>query len=124
MFEQGVQDAVELLLVTDEPASELEELLTEVADQSEHVSYRRMSGSEARAAGLDASLMPVVLLGGGDSGYSRARFLGIPAGHEFGVLIQDIIDLSQQQIQLTEETKRFLDGLQEDLHLMVFTTPT
>lgn len=124
MFAQGVETPVEMLLVADESAGELHDLLSEVANQSDKLRFRHLSGADARGEGLNASLTPVVLLKREDGEYSRARFLGIPAGHEFGVLIQDIIDLSQGTIQLTAETKAFLDGLEEELHLMVFTTPT
>lgn len=124
MFTQGVETPVELLLVADEPAGELHDLLSEVADQSDKLRFRHLSGVDARGEGLNTTHTPVVLLKPDAGEYSRARFLGIPSGHEFGVLIQDIIDLSQGTIHLSDETKAFLDGLQEDLHLMVFTTPT
>ena len=53
-----------------------------------------------------------------------ARFLGVVAGHEFSTLIQDILDLSTNTIELSDETKEILSGLEEDVHLQVFVTPT
>jgi alkyl hydroperoxide reductase subunit AhpF len=119
----GLSQPVELVLVDEGGSSELDTLLREVEDLSAHVTYRRAPATEAVQYGLDESLLPAIALGG-PQGYSRARFTGAPAGHEFGVLIQDIIDLSNEQIELSDSTKRYLDGLTEDVHLQVFTTPT
>ena len=52
------------------------------------------------------------------------RFFGLPAGYEFSTFIQDVIDLSTGNIQLSEETQTFLRGLEQDVHLQVFVTPT
>ncbi len=119
----GLKDPVELVLVDDGSDSELHTLLDEVQALSDSVRYRRASASQASEFGLDQDLLPAIALGG-PHGYSRARFVGAPAGHEFGVLIQDILDVSQERIELSEATKRYLEGLTEDVHLQVFTTPT
>jgi alkyl hydroperoxide reductase subunit AhpF len=66
--------------------------------------------------------VPTALVGAGTT--RPARFIGVVAGYEFSTLIQDIIDLSTDTIELTDETKAELAGLAEDLHLQVFVTPT
>ncbi len=119
----GLSQPVELVLVDEGGSSELDTLLQEVVELSDQVRYRRAPAAEASTYGLDPDLLPAIALAG-PQGYSRARFAGAPAGHEFGVLIQDIIDLSNEQIELSEATKRYLDGLTQDVHLQVFTTPT
>ena len=53
-----------------------------------------------------------------------ARFFGVIAGYEFSTLIQDIIDLSKGDIQLSEETQQVLRDLRDDVHIQVFVTPT
>lgn len=52
------------------------------------------------------------------------KFYGIPAGYEFGVLIEAIKMVSSGETSLNAETKSFLDSLQKDIHLQVFVTPT
>jgi glutaredoxin-like protein len=52
------------------------------------------------------------------------RYKGIPAGHEFTSLINDILLVSQRSSNLSDETKAFLRGLDQPVHLMVFVTPT
>ncbi len=52
------------------------------------------------------------------------RYYGVPAGSEFGALINDLLMVSKRQSGLSAETLAFLAGLKEPVHLMVFSTPT
>jgi alkyl hydroperoxide reductase subunit AhpF len=52
------------------------------------------------------------------------RYAGIPSGHEFSSLIQDLILVSGRDSGLSEQTREYLAGLKEPVHLQVFVTPT
>lgn len=52
------------------------------------------------------------------------RYLGIPSGHEFSSLIQDIRIVSSRDSGLNEQTRDFLAELTEPVLLQVFVTPT
>lgn len=52
------------------------------------------------------------------------RYKGIPAGHEFTSLVNDLVLISQRESNLNEETRKFLSELKEPVHLQVFVTPT
>ena len=52
------------------------------------------------------------------------RYAGIPSGHEFTSLIQDILLVSGRDSGLTQETRDFLKELTESVLLQVFVTPT
>jgi alkyl hydroperoxide reductase subunit AhpF len=52
------------------------------------------------------------------------RYYGVPAGSEFGALINDLLTVSKRESGLSEETLSFLAGLKEPVHLMIFSTPT
>ena len=52
------------------------------------------------------------------------RYAGIPAGHEFTSLIQDILLVSSRDSGLKSQTRQFLKGLDQPLLLQVFSTPT
>lgn len=52
------------------------------------------------------------------------RFYGIPGGYEFGSLVEAIKLVSTGETMLSDEGKKFLDGLKKDVHLQVFVTPT
>jgi hypothetical protein len=57
-------------------------------------------------------------------GQGAIRFLGLPAGYEFSTLIADIVDLSTGSVALSDATQAELRGLDQELHLQVFVTPT
>jgi hypothetical protein len=61
---------------------------------------------------------------GESTGQGAVRFLGLPAGYEFSTLIADIVDLSTANVSLSETTQAELRGLEQDLHVQVFVTPT
>jgi len=52
------------------------------------------------------------------------QFSGIPSGHEFSTLINDIVIASKRESGLNEKTRAFLKNLDKPLHLQVFVTPT
>jgi len=52
------------------------------------------------------------------------RYLGIPAGHEFTTLIQDLVLVSKRDSGLSAATRKFLAELKEPVRLEVFVTPT
>lgn len=51
-------------------------------------------------------------------------FSGIPSGHEFSTLINDILLVSKRDSGLGEKTREFLKNLKEPLSLQVFVTPS
>jgi alkyl hydroperoxide reductase subunit AhpF len=52
------------------------------------------------------------------------RYAGIPSGHEFSSLIHDLVLVSGRDSGLSEDTRKFLDGIKEPVQLQVFVTPT
>lgn len=54
----------------------------------------------------------------------RVLFKGTPSGYEFSTLLTSIIDSGRTEPQLSEETRSFLDTLEEPLDIKVFVTPT
>ena len=52
------------------------------------------------------------------------RYAGIPSGHEFSALIQDIQLVAGRDSGLSEESRDFLKELSEPVLLQVFATPT
>lgn len=52
------------------------------------------------------------------------RLAGIPSGHEFSSLIQDLILVSNRDSGLSPKTREFLKELHKPVLLQVFVTPT
>jgi glutaredoxin-like protein len=101
-------------------------LLGEVASLSDLITLRvhdvLAEPETAAAARLTEHEVPAVLLSGAANG--RARFLGIPAGLEFGTLLRSLIDVGRGATSLEEASKQALRGLGRDAHIRVFVTPS
>jgi alkyl hydroperoxide reductase subunit AhpF len=52
------------------------------------------------------------------------RFYGIPSGYEFASLVEAVRLVANGEVKLSAEGRSFLDGLDSDIHLQVFVTPT
>ena len=99
-------------------------LIREVAALSDKIEMRVLNPyidrDEAQARGIEQG--PAVVVEG--AAQSRVVFLGIPGGYEFANLIDSIIVASTGEPGLSAETVGALAGLQEDVTIKVFTTPT
>jgi glutaredoxin-like protein len=52
------------------------------------------------------------------------RYFGIPSGHEFTSLINDLVMVSSRNSALSEKTRQFLKDLDKPTLLQVFVTPS
>ncbi len=55
---------------------------------------------------------------------SILKYYGVPAGYEFGLLVQDIITLSRKVSPLMLPTRRALRTVNRPVHIQVFVTPS
>jgi len=62
-----------------------------------------------------------VLLGDKDYGI---HFYGVPAGYEFNVLIEDIMDVGKRDPGLSKEVMAELDKIDKPVHMQVLISPT
>ena len=76
-----------------------------------------------KAKELNIARIPAVAVLGADKDYG-VRFYGLPAGYEFGTLVDLILDVSSGQSGLSAATKEALAKLTAPVHLQVFSTPT
>jgi len=143
-FATELHDDVRIMLFTqppmqlyipgiDQPVNlrETQQLMEEVAALSPKVHLEVHNWKEepalAQAYGIDR--VPAIVLErppapGAADAQGRARFFGLPAGYEFRVLVDDLIDLSRGQTELAETTRQRLAELAGPLRLQVFVTPT
>lgn len=99
-------------------------LLEELARLSPKISVEtyNLKTDAAKAAEFQIDRAPAIAVTNGkDYGI---RYFGIPAGYEFGSLVDDILDVSKGESGLAETTKEALAKLAEPLHFQVFVTPT
>ncbi len=99
-------------------------LLTELADVSDKIKLEIYDfvkdKDKADEYGVDKIPATVIV---GDKNRD-IKFYGIPSGYEFSSLIDAIKLVSTGDNPLSDETRKFLDSLEQDVHLQVFVTPT
>jgi glutaredoxin-like protein len=112
-----------------EYCNETRQLLEEVAAINEKLSLSvyDLQDNADMAARFNVDKAPAVVIAAKDGEQIidfGIQYSGIPAGHEFGTLINDIIIVSSRDSGLSEEVRQFLKNLEKPLHLQVFVTPT
>ncbi len=107
-----------------ETCPEARHLVEEVASLSEKITfepYNLITDSD-RAREFRIDRVPAIaVVGAKDQGI---RFFGTPSGHELGVLVETIQDVSSGHVNLRPETIEGLKALGSPVHLRIFVTPT
>ena len=125
---KGIEKDVKIVMFTQEmecPRCEMTRLmLEEVSGLSEKLSLEVhdfvAEADLAKKYGVDKIPATVIL---GDKDYG-IRFYGVPAGYEFNVLIEDIMDAGKRNPGLSEEVMAELAKVDKPVHLQVLISPT
>jgi alkyl hydroperoxide reductase subunit AhpF len=128
-----MKEPVQLLLFTSREncdyCTEVHQLLEELAAVEEKIgvtTYDLQDNADV-AAQFNVDKSPVIVIAAKDGDQIvnyGVQYAGIPSGHEFGVLINDILLVSGRDSGLSEAVRDFLKHLEKPLHLQVFVTPT
>ncbi len=128
-----MQEAVEMMFFSQKDGcqhcADAQQLLEEVAPISDKLNLTIYDLDDdadvAEKFNVDKAPGIVIAAKDGDtlSDYG-IRYAGIPSGHEFSALIQDILLVAQRDSNLAPETRDFLKELTEPVLLQVFVTPT
>ncbi len=109
--------------------AETRQLVEEITAFSDLIKLKifDVDSDAAVAQNYHVELTPTLVIAGEDEDglidYG-IRFLGIPSGHEFSSLIQDILIVSNRDSGLNNQARDFLAELFEPILLQVFVTPT
>jgi glutaredoxin-like protein len=109
--------------------ADTQQLLEEVVEISDKLSVEiyDLDGDADVAEKFNVDKAPGIVMAAKDgetiSDYG-IRYAGIPSGHEFTSLIQDILLVAGRDSGLTQDTRDFLKELTEPVLLQVFVTPT
>jgi glutaredoxin-like protein len=128
-----VQEPVEVLLFGSkdncEYCNEAKQLLEEVTALNDKLSlnvYDIQDNADV-ASKFKVTNAPGIVIAARDNAEVKnlgIQFSGIPSGHEFSTLINDILIVSRRESGLDAKTREFLKNLDKPLHLQVFVTPT
>lgn len=104
---------------------QLKQLVQEISELSDLVSYEihdfDTEKELAEKYRIDRAPVTIITQGGKDLG---VRYFGLPAGHEFGAFLEDIVDVSNGTTDLMPDTKEALKNIDKDVQIYVFVTPT
>jgi len=93
------------------------EILDMLHGFNKNIIYNVYSEEEGREKGFD--LFPVLTVG-----RDNVRFLGVPAGYEFGTLLSDIVEVGNGLNGLDEKYQRYVKEIDKPVRIMVFVTPS
>ncbi len=130
VFGGRLQNPIRLLVFVDADSSckycdEAIQLAVELADlgggKVDYEIYRSAPNSKV----LEAHEVPMVpaLKIAGETVEGDVRFFGMPAGYEFGALIDDMIDASRGVTRLSQTIKLRVRNITSKVHVQVFVTP-
>jgi len=99
-------------------------LLEDVASLSEQISLmvHDVRAEEDLAHEMGVRHVPTLVLRGAARGV--VRYVGIPAGLEFGTLLEDLVAVARGTTALGEPSREKLATLAKPVHIQVFVTPT
>lgn len=100
-------------------------LLKEVVALNPNLSLEQRSlHSDPEAQALGLSYAPTILLREKGSNRSNIRFLGLPAGYEFGTLMEALLMLGTGDSKLGEKSQADLQKVTAPVRMQAFVTPT
>jgi glutaredoxin-like protein len=128
MFDENFVDDVTLVIFTQEfecqYCRETRQLVEELGGVSDRVKVEvynfATDPDKVEQYGID-KIPGLAIVGTKDYGI---RFYGIPSGYEFTGLIETMLAVSRGESGLSKETKDYLAGLEDSIHIQVFVTPT
>lgn len=102
-----------------------EGLLSEVAEVSDKIDFKVYDLDSQEASNYKIEMTPAIVLLTEDGDDKGVRFYGLPSGHEFGSLLQDIMTFSTGATpDLSEESIKRLETIDQPVDIKVFVTPT
>jgi len=125
---KGIEKNVKIVMFTQEmecPHCEMTRMmLEEVSDLSDKLSLDVhdfvAEADLAKKYGVDKIPATFIL---GDKDYG-IRFYGVPAGYEFNVLVEDIVDVGKRDPELSKEVMAELAKVNLPVHMQVLISPT
>ena len=130
---EGLQEPVQLLFFGSQDSceycEETRQLLEELTalDEKLELAVYDLKEHADMAGRFNVSAAPgIVIAARENAGVSNlgVQFTGIPSGHEFSTLINDIVIVSRRDSGLNEQTRQFLKNLDQPLLMQVFVTPS
>lgn len=131
LFDAHLQDPVQVLFFYADATEQFTAAMLEILNEMERLSGGRITSvskggreAQAEAAGYQVDRAPALVLLDRDGNDTRIRFYGATVGYEFMVFLEDLIDVSRGTTRLSEEARRQIQAIDQDVVIQVFSTAT
>jgi glutaredoxin-like protein len=103
---------------------ETRELAQEVASLTDKIKVQvfDLVKDKVKADEFNIDKVPAIVLVGPRK--SHVEFFGIPVGYEFSTFMKDIVQLSREATELSNETRQALTAIKTPVRIKIFVTPT
>lgn len=135
LLEQNLVEPVELVLFLESPGASrvtehnkqylayTEEILTEVSNLSDKINLTIYKDDKEKEKEYGVENISAFFIEGKNTN-KNIVYYGIPSGHEFSSLLEDIIDVSKGETQLPDKLKEMVRKISSNVNILVFVTPT
>jgi thioredoxin reductase (NADPH) len=117
-FERKVTIAA-VLEGDEELSSELKGFLTDFAALSDKVELKFISGSELKALGASADVLPTAAVLDADGKYTGMQFGGVPGGHEFNSFVIALYNAAGPGQEISDETMSKISSINKKANLKI-----
>ena len=124
-FSNELVEPVDIILFTQalncEYCQETETLMKELSEISDKIklTIKNFAIDKEDVERYKIDKVPAIIVGN-----ERIRYFGIPAGYEFSVLIEDIVEVSRKEPMLSQSALERISQIQTPVDIKVFVTPT
>lgn len=101
---------------------EAEEVVNLISRISPKINVRKYYEESEETKRYNIDKYPAIIVHGKEK--YNVRYFGVPAGYEFGVLVEDILYASKGKPDLPEDIIGRVRRISKLVHIQVFTTPT
>ncbi|MEM3180915.1 MAG: thioredoxin family protein [Candidatus Micrarchaeaceae archaeon] len=129
LFTKKLQNEVNIMLFTSRKGDcqlcdKTTELINDMAKLSDKIKVKQydINANEREAKFLGVDKVPAIVLGGRK--IYNTYYFGMPYGHEFSALVNDMLEAAAGETSLKKETKEKLKAVKDKVDILVFVTPT
>ncbi len=134
LFDRSLVDPVELVLFLESEGSDkvskynkqyfpyTEEIMKELAEISDKIKLTVYRDDKEKENEYGVKEISVLFIQGKNTN-KNVSYYGIPSGHEFTSLIEDIVDASQGVTHLSTASKETIKTIKVPVEMLVFVTP-
>ena len=126
-FEKYLKEKVKLLVFTGpncKYCNVATAIAQEVAELHNAIEFHGYKVDDEEANKYNVDHAPTVVITDGEEYGERIRYVGLPSGYEFSSLVEDIVDVSRRNAEVSDEVKMQLDIIDRPIRIQIFVTPT